>query len=75
MPKGKSNKNYTPEYKYLVVETIREENSSLSKTIRRFEINDHKIIKRWERIYLEGGSEGLAGEQRGLKAVARQPSF
>ena len=35
--------------------------------MRRFEINDHGIIKRWERIYLEEGPEGLAIERRGRK--------
>ena len=35
--------------------------------MRRFEINDHGIIKRWERIYLEEGPEELAIERRGRK--------
>ena len=35
--------------------------------MRRFEINDHGIIERWERIYLEEGPEGLALERRGRK--------
>ena len=35
--------------------------------MRRFEINDHGIIERWEQIYLEEGAEGLAVERRGRK--------
>ena len=67
MPKGIPNKRYTPEFKQLVVETMRKERLSICETMRRFEINDHGIIKRWERIYLEEGPEGLAIERRGRK--------
>ena len=55
MPKGIPNKRYTPEFKRLVVETMREEDLSVREAMRRFEINDHGIIERWERIYLEEG--------------------
>ena len=44
---------------------MRKERLSICETMRRFEINDHGIIKRWERIYLEEGPEGLAIERRG----------
>ena len=67
MPKGIPNKRYTPEFKQLVVETMRKERLSICETMRRFEINDYGIIKRWERIYLEEGPEGLAIERRGRK--------
>ena len=67
MPKGIPNKRYTPEFKQLVVETMRKERLSICETMRRFEINDHGVIKRWERIYLEEGPEGLAIERRGRK--------
>ena len=67
MPKGIPNKRYTPEFKQLVVETMRKERLSICETMRRFEINDHGIIKLWERIYLEEGPEGLAIERRGRK--------
>ena len=43
----------------------------MCETMRRFEINDHGIIKRWERIYLEEGPEGLAIERRGRKSDSR----
>ena len=67
MPKGVPNKRYTPEFKQLVVETMREEGLSLSEAMRRFNINCLSIIKRWERIYLEEGPEGLAVERRERK--------
>ena len=67
MPKGIPNKRYAPEFKRLVVETMREEDLSVREAMRRFEINDHGIIERWERIYLEEGAEGLAIERRGRR--------
>ena len=71
MPKGIPNKRYTPEFKQMVVETMREERLSVREVMRRFEINDHGIIERWERIYLEEGPEGLAIERRGRKNKSR----
>ena len=67
MPKGIPNKRYTPEFKQLVVETMREEHLSVREVMQRFEINNHGIIERWERIYLEEGPEGLAIERRGRR--------
>ena len=44
----------------MVVETMRKRTSELSSAaMQEFGINDHKIIERWERIYLEEGPEGL----------------
>lgn len=71
MPKGIPNKRYTPEFKRTVVETMREEHLSIREVMRRFEINDHGIIERWERIYLEEGPEGLEIERRGRKSSSR----
>ncbi len=71
MPKGRSNKRYTLEFKRTVVEIMREEHLSIREVMRRFEINDHGIIERWERIYLEEGPEGLAVERRGRKSSSR----
>lgn len=65
MPKGVPNKRYTPEFKKMVVETMEKEHLSVYATMQEFGINDHKIIERWERIYLEEGAEGLAIERRG----------
>ena len=35
--------------------------------MQEFGINDHKIIERWERIYLEEGPEGLPRKQRKIR--------
>lgn len=71
MPKGQPNKRYTPEFKKFVIETMRTEKLSYSETARRFEINDHKRIMAWERIYLEEGPEGFAAEHRGHSSKGR----
>ena len=41
MPKGKPNKQYTPEFKRLVIETMLEEKLSYSETARRFSVSNH----------------------------------
>ena len=69
MPKGVPNKRYTPEFKRMVVETMEKEHLSIHATMQEFGINDHKIIERWERIYLEEGPEGLAIERRGRRST------
>ena len=71
MSKGIPKKHYVPEFKQMVVETMREEHISVREAMQRFKINDHKIIERWERIYLEEGPEGLAVERRGRKGGGR----
>ena len=71
MPKGVPNKRYTPEFKRMVVETMEKEHLSIYATMQEFGINDHKIIERWERIYLEEGPEGLSVERRGRGSTGR----
>ena len=73
MPKGVPNKRYTPEFKRMVVETMEKEHLSIYAAMQEFGINDHKIIERWERIYLEEGPEGLAIERRGRSSKDRPP--
>ena len=57
----------------MVVETMKKEHLSIHATMQEFGINDHKIIERWERIYLEEGPEGLAIERRGRSSKGRTP--
>ena len=57
----------------MVVETIEKENLSIRAAMQEFGINDHKIIERWERIYLEEGPEGLTVERRGRGSKGRPP--
>ena len=71
MPKGIPNKRYTPAFKKLVIETMQKEELSYSETARRFEINSHRRIQDWERIYLTEGPEGFAVERRGRGSKGR----
>ena len=73
MPKGVPNKRYTPEFKRMVVETMKKEHLSIYATMQKFGINDHKIIERWERIYLEEGPEVFFIERRGRSSKGRPP--
>ena len=58
----------------MVVETMKKEHLSIYATMQEFGINDHKIIERWERIYLEEGPEGLTVERRGRSRSAKEPA-
>jgi transposase-like protein len=49
---------------------MRKEGLSYAEAMRQYEIGDDHIIKRWERIYLEEGSEGLYIEHRGRASTA-----
>ena len=57
----------------MVVETMEKEHLSIHTTMQEFGINDHKIIERWEQIYLTEGPEGLAIERRGRGSKDRPP--
>ena len=57
----------------MVIETMKKEHLSIYAAMQEFGINDHKIIERWERIYLEEGPEGLAIERRGRSSKGRPP--
>ena len=54
---------------------MRNENLSVIEMMRRFEIDDHGIIKRWERVYLEEGTEGLAMDRCEKSLNYLVPSF
>ena len=55
----------------MVVETMENEHLSVRTAMQKFRMNDHKIIERWERIYLEEGAEGLAVERRRRGSTGR----
>ena len=65
MPEKRTNKKYTGEFKQMVIETMRKELLSYQETAQRFEVRSDMQVRRWERIYLEEGPEGLYIERRG----------
>ena len=71
MPKGIPNKRYTAEFKQHVIETMRKEGLNYNETGRQFEVNSHRRIQEWERIYLAEGPEGFQVERRGRGSTGR----
>lgn len=56
MPKGVPNKRYTPEFKKLVIETMRQEGLSYSETARRFDVCNHHRNGKGFRVSMKDGS-------------------
>ena len=74
---GRKNKNYSPEFKIRVIMDMREHRLGYKETVRKYwdiskgqENNYKNIVKRWERIFLEEGAEGLMKERRGRACKA-----
>ena len=75
MSTGIPNKRYTAEFKKCVIETMRAENLSYNETSKRFDVNGHRRIQDWERIYLTDGPEGFQIERRGRASKERTPKL
>ena len=65
-------KKYSSEFKISVIIDMREHHLGYTETVRKYwdiskgqEDNYKNIVKRWDRIYLEEGVEGLMKERRG----------
>ena len=65
-------KKYSSEFKLCVIMDMREHHLGYKETVRKYwdiskgqEDNYKNIVKRWERIFLEEGAEGLMKERRG----------
>ena len=69
---GRENRRYSTEFKMCVIMDMREHHLGYRETVRKYwdvsqgqEENYKNIVKRWERIFLEEGAEGLMKERRG----------
>ena len=66
---GRKNKVYSPEFKINVIMDMREHRLGYRETMRKYfphlKENCFDFLKKWERIYLEEGAEGLMKERRG----------
>ncbi|MGN0812312.1 MAG: hypothetical protein ACI4MQ_02235 [Candidatus Coproplasma sp.] len=75
--KKKFNTKYSPDFKIAVIMDMRNNGISYTATMRKYfpdrPSKDFSFIKRWERIYLEEGAEGLMIERRGRKSTGRPP--
>ena len=76
--KGTMNTIYSPEFKLNVILDMREHNLSYYETMRKYfshlKQKNYGFIKKWERIYLEEGAEGLMKERRGRTTKAESPN-
>ena len=66
---GRKNKIYSPDFKISVIMDMRQNHLSYNETMRRYfpekKSKDFFFLKKWERIFLEEGAEGLMKERRG----------
>ena len=72
--KGKKQKKYSAEFKISVILDMQENQLGLRETERKYGIRN-SVIKKWERIYLEEGAEGLMKERRGKNSTGRPPKL
>ena len=75
--KGTTQRKYSSEFKLCVIMDMREHHLGYKETVRKYwdiskgqEDNYKNIVKRWERIFLEEGAEGLMKERRGRACKA-----
>lgn len=57
--------SYSGEFKQNVVECMHKNHLSATETAIKFNLANHSIVLKWERIYYEEGSLALYKEQRG----------
>ena len=71
---GRKNKNYSSEFKICVIMDMREHKLGYSETMRKYfpHLGERNFcfLKKWERIFLEEGAEGLMKERRGRACKA-----
>ena len=75
--KGTIQQKYSAEFKIGVIMDMREHHLGYRETARKYwevsrgqDLNYMNTVKRWERIYLEEGAEGLMKERRGRACAA-----
>ena len=76
--KGTKQKIYSAEFKICVIMDMREHHMAYRETVRKYWNAENrsqedlylKTLKRWERIFLEEGAEGLMKERRGRACKA-----
>ena len=71
---GRKNKVYSADFKISVIMDMREHGLGYSETMRKhfphLKERSFEFLKKWERIYLEEGAEGLMKDRRGRACTA-----
>lgn len=62
MPKGIL---FSGDFKQQVIEDMRKNQLSFREAARKYGLPNHEPIRKWERVYLEEGPEGLYIDRRG----------
>jgi len=85
MGKKRTQRKYSGAFKISVILDMKENHLGYKETMRKYfpylRADDFKFLRRWERIYLEEGAEGLMKERRGKVCAAdgtnkgRPPKF
>lgn len=65
--------SYPGEFKQQVVEDMRANNLSFRETAAKYNLGNHNVVAKWERIYLEEGPQGLYAERRGRSKLKGRP--
>jgi len=65
---------FSPEFKVAVIEDMLANNLGYKETEQKYNLAKMRA-KRWERIYLEEGAEGLMKERRGKTSRGRPPKL
>ena len=76
--KKRKYKTYSPELKISVIMDMREHHLGYCETARKYDLGDPNLggvvhmLRRWERIFLEEGAEGLMKERRGKASSSKK---
>ncbi len=74
--KGQKQKRYSAEFKISVIMDMRNNHLGYHETMRKYfphlHEKNYEFVKKWERIYLEEGAEGLMKERRGRACGTRR---
>ena len=76
--KKRKYKTYSPELKISVIMDMREHHLGYCETARKYNLGDPNLggvvhmLRRWERIFLEEGAEGLMKERRGKASGSKK---
>ena len=72
--KGQQQRKYSAEFKIGVIMDMREQCLGYRETMRKYfphtDDRNFHFLKKWERIFLEEGAEGLMKERRGRACAA-----
>jgi len=70
----KKRNSYSGEFKQMVVEDMRSNHLSRLETAAKYNLGNHHVVDKWERIYLEEGAAGLYVDRRG-RSSGRPPKL